>query len=341
MTETRSPEEQGRNGHAPDTAPAAPRRRRRRALRIALISLASTSLLLGAAAAGTFVYVNHEVGSIPRVNVKFLAKQDAASGMTMLLTDTQVGPTGFSDSAPPFAQTGLIMLLHFNADRSSGGVVSLPPQAEVSVPGYGRTMPLWDVIALGGPSLLTETVHNLTGVPINHYARIDFNHVASMVDALDGVSVTLPEATESFGQVFQAGVNHVDGVQAMEYARQPSLTETGRVLRQESLMRAVLSKMSDAHLLVNPLTMTRVLNALTSMLAVDSSFTNSQILSMATELGDLSSSKTTFVSAPTQTVDGTVTLNPAESSALWSAINGGSIASFAQQYPATVTPAAP
>jgi LCP family protein required for cell wall assembly len=339
MTDTRSPDEQGRSGHALDTA-AVPRRRRRRALRIALISLASTSLLLGAAAAGAFVYVNHEVGSIPRVNVKFLAKEDDADGMTMLLTDTQVGPTGFSGMAPPAAQAGLIMLLHFNADHSSGGVVSLPPQAEVSVPGYG-TMPLWDVIAVGGPSLLTETVHDLTGVPINHYARIDFNHVASMVDALGGVSVTLPETTESFGHVFYEGVNHVDGVQALKYARQPSLTETGRVLRQESLMRAVLAKVSDAHLLVNPLTMTRALDALTSMLTVDSTFTNAQILSLATHLSGLSSSASTFVTAPTQTVDDTVMLNPVASSALWSAINEDSLASYAQQYPRTVTPAAP
>ena len=50
------------------------------------------------------------------------------------------------------------------------------------------------------------------------------------------------------------------------------------------------SKLADEHLLTNPLTLTRVLNALTSMLTVDSTFTNSQILSQATHLGGLTSS---------------------------------------------------
>lgn len=338
MTDTRSPDELGQGDDVTGTK-AAPRRRRR-GLRIALVSLASTTVLLGAAAAGAFIYVNHEVGSIPRVPVKFLAQEDSSGGMTMLLTDTPVGPTGLSGTPQVTGEAGLIMLLHINADKSAGGVVSLPPQAVVSVPGYGR-MQLSRVIAVGGPSLLTEAVHNLTGVRINHYARIDFNHVASMVDALGGVSVTLPETTESFGHVFQKGVDQVNGTQALEYARQPSLTETGRMLRQGSLMRAVLSKIAGDHLLTSPMTMTRVLNALTSMLTVDSTFTNSQILRLATDLGSLSSSAGTFVSAPTDTVDGVVVLNPTASSALWSAINNDSVASFAQHYPDTRTPAAP
>jgi len=56
------------------------------------VSLASATVLLGAAAAGTFIYVNHEVGSIPRVPVKFLAQEDPADGMNILLTGDQVGP---------------------------------------------------------------------------------------------------------------------------------------------------------------------------------------------------------------------------------------------------------
>ena len=73
---------------------AAPSGRRRRGLRITLVSLASAAVLLGAAAAGTYIYVNHEVGNIPRVPVKFLAQDDSSGGMTILLTDSQVGPTG-------------------------------------------------------------------------------------------------------------------------------------------------------------------------------------------------------------------------------------------------------
>jgi LCP family protein required for cell wall assembly len=313
--------------------------RRRRSLRITLASLASVTVLLGTAAAGAFIYVNHEVGSIPRIPVKFLAREDSAGGMTILLTGNQVGPTGFSGTPQMPTESGLIMLLHINANHSAGGVVSIPPQTEVNVPGEGE-MRLGNVVAVGGASLLTETVHTLTGVPINHYARIDFNDVASVVDALGGVSVTLPETTECFAHVFQEGVNQVNGAQALEYARQPSLSETGRVLRQASLMRAVLGKLAGERVLTSPLTMTSALSALISMLTVDSTFTNSQILSLATNLGGVSSSASTFVTAPTETVGDFVVLNPS-SGALWSAIGNDSIASFAQRHPDSITPAAP
>ena len=43
--------------------------------------------------------------------------------------------------------------------------------------------------------------------------------------------------------MFHIGVNHLNGVTALEYARQPSLSEEGRVLRQQSLMRAVIHKL--------------------------------------------------------------------------------------------------
>jgi LCP family protein required for cell wall assembly len=324
-------------------AKGVPAKRRRRGLRITLLSLASVIVLLGAVAAGSFAYINHEVGSIPRIQVKFLAQDVPSGGMTILLTDAQVGPTGLTPaqaSGQASDQAGLIMLLHINAGDKAGGAVSIPPQTMVKVPGRGE-MQIQYVVAVGGPSLLVETVKNLTGVAINHYARIDFTHVASMVDAEGGVSVTLPQATESFGHLFHAGVNQVNGVEALEYARDPSLTETGRVLRQQSLTRTILDKLGSKHLLTSPLTMNRVLNALKGMLTVDSSFTNSQVESLATDLGNLTGGAGTFVTAPTRVTHGSVVLKSAESSDLWSAINSGSIAAFAKKYPGTVTPAAP
>ena len=106
-------------------------------------------------------------------------------------------------------------------------------------------------------------------------------------------------------------------------------------------MRAVLSKMDGEHMLTSPLTMTRVLNALAGMVTVDSTFSNSQVLNLATSLGKLSSSKSTFVTVPTETVNQTTIVDPAGSSALWWAIKNDSLASFARQFPDTLTPVAP
>ena len=160
------------------------------------------------------------------------------------------------------------------------------------------------------------------------------------VNALSGVNVTLPDATSSFGHVFHVGVNHLNGIAALAYARQPSLSQEGRVLRQQSLMRAVIRKIEFHHLLSNPITMYRVLHALISMLTVDSDFTASQIEHLAKEVRDLTGA-TDYVTAPVHVRAGQVHLDRAITRQLWAAIRQDSISAFARRYPFTVTPSAP
>ena len=330
-----------RHGTGPE--PEQPARRRRRGLRIALVTMASFVVLVGGVVAGGYVYVNHLAGSIQRIPVKF-AKLDAATGseyggaMTVLITSKGIGPTG-AVSESEDSSSGLIMLLHVNATGYSGGVVSIPPQTMVQVPGHGRTE-IENAIKLGGPSLLVQTIENLTHVQINHYARLDFAHVDRTVNALGGVNVTVPDVTSSFGHTFHLGVNHLNGLEALDYAREPALGEEGRVLRQQSLMRAVIRKIEFKHLLSNPLTMYRVLHALISMLTLDSNFTTSEIEHLAREVRNLTGS-TEYVTAPVHMRAGQVYFDRAITRKLWAAIRQDSITAFARRYPFTVTPAAP
>ena len=339
MADTRSPGGLVESDDGPDAAEIPPKRRRR-GLRITLLSLASVIVLLGATAVGTFIYVNNELGSIPRIPVKYLAKVTPSAGMTILLTDTGDGTAAVNSVKQTAAAGGMILLLHIDAGNRSTGVVTIPPGTVVAVPGHGR-MQIDDVDAIGGPSLLVQTVHDLTGVPINHFARIDFVHVSVLVDALGGVSINLPTATESFGHLFRAGVNQIGGIEALEFTGDPALTGAGRELRQQYLTRVILDKVGSEHVLMNPLRMNGVLRALVSMLTVDSNFSNSQVESLATQLGGLAGPASTFVTAPTQVADGSEELEPAQSAALWSAVRKGTIAAFAEKYPGSVTPTAP
>jgi len=326
-------------GPATDPVESRPARRKRRGLRIALVTMASFVVLIGAVAAGGYAYVNHLAGSIQRIPVKLdAAGSNYGGAMTVLITGKGIGPTG-AMSVPEDSASGLIMLLHVDAEGYSGGVVSIPPQSIVQVPGHGRTE-IENALKFGGPSLLIQTVQNLTHFKINHYARIDFTHVDGVVNAMSGVDVTLPDATSSFGHVFHVGVNHLNGFAALAYARQPSLSQEGRVLRQQSLMRAVIRKIEFRHLLSNPLTMYRVLHALISMLTVDSDFTTSQIEHLAKEVRNLTGS-TDYVTAPVHVSAGQVHLDRAIARKLWAAIRQDSISEFARRYPFTVTPAAP
>ena len=319
---------------APEPAP-----RKRRGLRITLVSLASLVVFLGAVAVGGYLLVNHLTSGIHRTPVK-VTKPVAGKATTTLITGSGIGPTGASKPGHGPGSSGLIMLLHINADGRAGGVVSILPEAIVPVPGHGQTQ-INNALVDGGPSLLVQTAEQLTHVAINHYARINFTHVGNVVNVVGGVNVSLPEKTTASGYTFPAGVNHLDALTALYYARQQSLTEEGRVLRQQSLLRAIADRLANEHLLTNPVTMYRVMGSFTSLLTVDSNFTNSEVVKFATQFRAMNSSSAVFLTAPTYTAAGETYLNSSLAGQLWMAIRQDSIAAFAKKYPATVTPAAP
>ena len=315
----------------PEPAP-----RKRRGLRITLVSLASLVVFLGAVAVGAYLLVNHLAGSIHRTPVK-VTTPVAGKATTTLITGSQVGSTG---APKPAGSSGLIMLLHVNADGRAGGAVSILPETIVTVPGHGETQ-INNALVYGGPSLLVQTVEQLTRVPINHYAAINFTHVGNVINVVGGVNVTLPGTTKAFGYTFPAGVNHLDGLTAVYYARQPSLTQEGRVLRQQSLFRAVADRLASEHLLTNPITMYRVIDSFTSLLTVDANLTNSDVVRFATQFSKMNSRSGDFLTAPTYTVASKTYLNSSLTDQLWTAIRQDSIAAFAKENPSTVTPAAP
>jgi LCP family protein required for cell wall assembly len=269
-----------------------------------------------------------------------VTKPVAGKATTTLITGSGIGPAGAPNVGHGVGSTGLIMLVHVNADGRAGGVVSIPPETIVPVPGHGQTQ-INNALVYGGPTLLVQTVEQLTHVPINHYAQLNLTHVSNVINAVGGVNVTLPETTKAFGHTFPAGVNHLDGRTAIYYARQPSLTEEGRVLRQQSLFRAVAYKLANAHLLNNPIMLYRVIDGFSSSLTVDAAFTNSEMVNFASQFRLMNSHSGVFLTAPTYTKPGKTYLSSSLADQLWTAIRQGSIEAFAKKYPSTVTPAAP
>ena len=318
--------------------PQDPHRRKRRPGRTALIVIGSILALAIVAAAGGYAYFNHLTSSIPRIKVGGLAPATASAETILVTANNPPGPTGANgQSAPASAYSRLFMLLHINADGRAGGAATIPGDTIVNVPGYGAH-PLWYADQVGGPSLVVTTITDATDVPINHYARIDFTDIASLLDAIGGVTVIIPDSSTAFGQSFHKGANFLTGVLGVDYARDPTVSQEDRTLRQEVIVREAMAKIGDDHLLTNPLTGVSVLKALTSALTLDSNLTNADVVSLSAKLRDLTGSAATFVTAPTQTVNGKLVLNTAISSQLWTAVNKDNIAGFAKQYPATVTP---
>jgi LCP family protein required for cell wall assembly len=331
--EARGPEQQ---------RPSRRKQRRRRLKRIAIAAGASLVVLAGAVVVGGYLFVNHLASSVHRIpGILALDAKDQPfappGSMTVLLTDTQVIPG--NDTG-----TGLVELLHLNPGQHRGAVVSIPADAVVSVPGHGQ-IEIGDTLAIGGPSLMIETLERLTDIRINHYSAVDFGGVPQVVGALHGVDVDVPYTTTSSGFIFHAGINDLNSADALAYARQPAVSEIGREELQENLIRAIMDKIASHRYFVA--TNFRVLDAVVAAVSVDSNLSNSGLESLAERLGDLRGRDGTFVDAqvlngsPSFGGDQPVHLNNRLDRKLWRAIRDSSVAQFAQRYPFTVTPIAP
>ena len=300
-------------------------RRKRRSLRIVIGSLASLFALAVVAVVGGYAYLNHLAGGIPRMYVAHLATAvRPAGGPSGAMNVVLAGQDGAPGSNTP---SGLIEILHLNASQTAGGTVSIHPFTLVHVPGHGVTR-IQNALVDGGPALLVQTLTRLTHLPINHYARIDLPHVANVVDTIHGVDVPT-----------SSGLMHFNGAAALAWARDASISQFDRVLRQEVLLRAVMRKLLHDHLLTNPATMVPVLHSIISMLTVDSNFSTSELVSLAKVLGSLSSQNATFVIAPFTHAGGNFVFLHRASHELGTALRQDALAAWAMKFPQWRVPA--
>jgi LCP family protein required for cell wall assembly len=325
--------------------PESPRRRRRRTRRWLMAGGAGVAVVAVAGLATAYLYASSLASDVHRIHVPALdAKHqppETSGSETILLTDSQVQPGEFTD-------TGLIEILHLNAvtkgeTSRTGSVVSIPADAVVNVPGNGQ-QEIGQALAIGGPSLLVQTVEQLTGARIDHYADVDFATLPKVISAVGGVTVDVPYATQSEGFWFPAGTNTITRANALAYARQPDVSELVRAELQMNLLRAIINKIASNRLFA---TNTSVLNAVANAVSVDSDLSNAQLVSLALSIGTLQGSDVVFVDAPvsqppsSNAFNAPVTLDPVLSPQLWSALRSDEVATFAQQNPDTVTPSSP
>jgi LCP family protein required for cell wall assembly len=317
-----------------------PKRKRKKLKRILIASGVSLVLVVGAGVGGSYLFVNSMASKVHRIQVAALTAKirppQRLGSLTILLTDTQAMPGQNTN-------TGLVELLHLNANQKRGGMVSFPSNTWVKVPGRGH-MQLGQTLAIGGPSLMVETIEHLTGVRINDYSAIDFAALPSVVGAMGGVDVDVPFPVTSFGFHFHAGINRLTAANALAYVRQPGVSQVGRTELQENLLRAILDKIARQGLF-KPGRDIAVLRAVVNAVSVDSTLSNSQLEHLALRLSDLKGRDGVSIDVPTtgspRRGDSETVFLTRIATHLWQAIRDDNIAGFAHRYPFTVTPGAP
>lgn len=298
----------------PSTGPQ-PADRPGRPWRRALLVLGTLGLVLAlAVGSGMFYLSNRYGGNIDRVGDVFagLSEQTRPAAPTPVdestatadpVTFLLVGSDTRADVAEgelPDARSDAIMLARFAADRQHAQVVSIPRDSWVDVPGYGMSK-INAAYAHGGPTLLIQTVEQLTGVRIDHYAAIDFDGLIQVTDDLGGVDVVVPETTSNGPYTFSSGTNHLDGDQARWYLGQRYDLPGGdfdRVRRQQNYLRAMFGKLFSQDVFTSPGKLDATLLSVTSAVAVDDGLSNGGMLALAYSMRGLRPDDVEFFTAP-------------------------------------------
>lgn len=302
------------------TAAGGRRRSKRRSdtARKALLILLSLLLLLGGGLVLAAFVISERLGDqVERIPNAFEGLDEerrparpptesaGADALNILLTGVDTGAnrqvTFDAGESVTGERTDTIMILHIPGDRKSAILISIPRDSWVEIPGHGISK-INAAHSWGGPTLLIETVEQLTALRIDHLAIIGFEGFRDLTDALGGIQMTFPTPVEgASGQVFEAGEHTLHGEQALDYVRARYNLPEGdfdRVRRQQNLVRSLMRQTLSSGTVTNPIKLNKVLNAITQNLAVDDQFTTGKMRGLAIELRGIRSDVVTFMTAP-------------------------------------------
>ena len=191
------------------------------------------------------------------------------------------------------------MVVHVPADHRFVRVVSLPRDSWMNIPGHGMNK-INAALGLGGPQLMVQTVEQATGLTINDYVEVNFLGFVKVIDALGGVNICLPYAVDDrdSGLRLSAGPHHVDGITALEFARDRHsfpTSDLARIQDQQQLISSALIRGMNSGLLADPVRLESFLSATSAAIRVDQGF---NVVSLADELRGLSPNDVTFTTVP-------------------------------------------
>ena len=161
----------------------------------------------------------------------------------------------------------------------------------------------------GGAPCTWQTIETLTGIRIDHFIEIDFSGFQSMVNAVGGVNVCLPEAINDPASKLNlsAGVHHVDGTQALAFVRERHIGEGSdlqRIQRQQYFMAALAKQVTTSNILGDPGRLLSLANAATHSLTTDSGLDVRTLLKIAESMRGLHAESVNMISVPVVPVPG-------------------------------------
>jgi LCP family protein required for cell wall assembly len=274
-----------------------------------LLTLNIALVVVCLTAAGGVYWTYNQASALPRIDVGASLSPSAAPGepQNILLVGIDDG-TGLQAGDPVMRgrtatlNTDTVMILRVDPQTQQAALLSLPRDLYVDLAGGGKGR-INTALALGGPERLIETIKQDFGIPINHYAMVDFHGFESIVSAVDGVPVyfNYPSRDENTGLFqYDPGCVTLTGEQALAYARSrhfeiqrtpngkwqedPS-SDFGRITRQQQFIKAALRKTVSKGVR-NPFVLKDLVGIVQKNVTLDTEFSIQELVDLGMQFRD-------------------------------------------------------
>ncbi|MDH3944297.1 MAG: LCP family protein, partial [Anaerolineae bacterium] len=175
---------------------------------------------------------------------------DGSSRVTILLMGLDFRDWQLNEGPP---RTDTMMLLTLDPNSSTGGILSLPRDLWVDIPGFGhgRINTAYQngegaQLPGRGAGLAVKTVEHFLGIKIHYFAQIDFGAFVHFINTIGCVKVDIPAPIKidvldtPWPITLEAGPQTMCGDDALAYARARN-TEGGDIDRANRQQQVVLA----------------------------------------------------------------------------------------------------
>jgi LCP family protein required for cell wall assembly len=333
-------------------------------LRKALIGLLVCCTLLAAVPAGAILYLEHRLSeNVTRIPGVFDGLDDrpsrptgpAGDALNVLVVGTDrrsdVPTTGTDARAaswvPGAQRSDALMILHIAADRRSAAIISIPRDTWVTVPGYGMHK-INAAFSFAGPSLTIATVELLTDVRIDHLAVIDWSGFEALIDAVGGITVTVPATvTDSVRDItWAAGEHRLNGEQALDYVSQRHglpLGDLDRIQRQQVVLRTVMQDTLHQEMRKDPRMLYDFLDTVSQHLSLDSGWSTKELVALVVSMRSFETANLRYLTMPvagfgTEGAESVVYGARRQARGLWGAVIADEVEAWAARHQSRLTP---
>jgi LCP family protein required for cell wall assembly len=166
---------------------------------------------------------------------------------------------GIDEREKDNGRTDSMLVITVNPEKKTTKILSIPRDTRTKLlnsenPKKNRTDKINHAYAYGGIEMSIESVEHFLNIPIDYYVEVNMEGFKDIVDAVGGINVDNQIEFELDGVTLKEGPQHLDGTEALAYARmrkQDPRGDLGRGERQREVITKIIDKGKSLSTLTN------------------------------------------------------------------------------------------